>query len=287
MNQHLFAAECISLPIFLCNLIGNSLVVTVVRRNKKMQCPNTFLLSCLAVGDFLFGIIAETNIFLLATGSNVRLHVAYMFYTMVSILILTLLAIERYLAILKPFLYKAKVTTSLVKKLILAIFIFTAIVTAPGYYVFSDNSSNFCASSHSDQVLAVGYAATLLGLSITIPGSVMVLCYSRIILYIWSNTKENQATNKALLKSRWRLTKIFMAATVIFIVSWSASFVRLSSSSFRCSDGFKAYEVFSILLALMGSMANPILYSFRCPRFRQAVNELFANKCCKRRVVLP
>ena len=116
------AAECISLPIFICTLIGNSLVILVVRKNKKMQCPNTFLLSCLAAGDLLFAIIAETNMILLATDSKVRLQATYMFYTLVSILILMLLAIERYLAILKPFFYKAKVTESLVRKLILIIF---------------------------------------------------------------------------------------------------------------------------------------------------------------------
>ncbi|XP_078370674.1 rhodopsin, GQ-coupled-like [Oculina patagonica] len=284
MNEDfLIAAECISLPIFLCNLIGNSFVVIVVRRNKKMQCPNTFLLSCLAVGDFIFGIIAETNILLFATGSNFRLQVPYMFYTLVSILILTLLAIERYLAILKPFFYKANVTISLVKKLILAVLAFSSIVTTPGYFVFGGERSDFCASSKSDEALVVGYAGTLLVLSITIPGSVMTLCYARVILHVWFNTEENKATNKALLKSRWKLTKLFMAATLIFIVSWSMSFGRLSSSSFRCSESFKVYEVISILLALLGSMANPILYSFRCPRFRQAVKELFTQKCCKKR----
>lgn len=285
MNEDFtLAAECLSLPIFLCNLIGNSLVIIVVRKNKKMQCPNTFLLSCLATGDLLFAIIAETNMILLATGSKVRLQATYMFYTLVSVLILMLLATERYLAILKPFFYKAKVTKSLVRKLIFLILAFSAIASAPAYYVFGNNgnASDFCVRSKFDETLVLSYTATLLVLFITIPASVMILCYSRVILHIWFNTEEDKSTNKALLKSRWKLTKLFMAATVIFIVSWSASFGRLSSSSFRCSESFQVYEIISILLALLGSMANPILYSFRCPRFRQAVKELISQKRCKR-----
>jgi len=43
-------------------------------KNRKMPCPNTFLLSCLAAGDLLFVIIAETNMFFLITGSKVRLQ---------------------------------------------------------------------------------------------------------------------------------------------------------------------------------------------------------------------
>ena len=238
-----------------------------------MQCPNTYLLSCLAVGDLFFALIAETNIFLFVAGSNIRLNAAYMFYTWVSILTLTLLAIERYLAILKPFFYKAKVTESLVRNYI----------TAPGYYVFSNHGNAFCENSKLDETLVMDYAAALLVLSITIPGCVMILCYSRIILHVWFNKEANKPTNKALLKSRWKLTKLFMTATVIFIVSWSASFGRLSASSFRCSDSFEVYQLISILLALLGSMANPILYSFRCPRFRQAVQKLFGaqNSCQK------
>ena len=283
MNKDfILAAQYISLPIFLCNLIGNSLVVTIVRKNKKMQCPNTFLLSCLAAGDLLFAIITETNMVLFATGSKVRLQATYMFYTLVSVLILMLLAIERYLAILKPFFYKAKVTKSLVRKLILIILAFSAMVSAPAYYVFSNNgnASDFCVSSKFDETLVVSYVATLLVLSITIPGTIMILCYSRVIIHIWFNTGGTKATNKAILKSRWKLTKLFMTATVIFIVSWSTSFGKLSSSSFRCSESFQVYEVISILLALLGSMANPILYSFRCPPFRQAVKELISPKRC-------
>ena len=226
------AAQYISLPIFLCNLIGNSLVIIIVQRNKKMQCANTFLLSCLAAGDLLFAVIAETNMVLLATGSKVRLQATYMFYTLVSVLILMLLAIERYLAILKPFFYKAKVTKSLVRKLILIILTFSSMVSAPAYYVFGNNGNawDFCVSSKFDETLVVSYTATLLVLSITIPGSIMILCYIRVILHIWFNTEETKATNKAILKSRWKLTKLFMTATVIFIVSWSTSFGKLSSS---------------------------------------------------------
>ena len=84
-------------------------------KNRKMPCPNIFLLSCLAAGDLLFAIIAETNMFFLITGSKVRLQAC-------------LPAIERYLAILRPFFYRAKVTKSLVQKLILIILAFSAMV---------------------------------------------------------------------------------------------------------------------------------------------------------------
>ena len=44
MEDFLFATACISLSICLCSVLGNSLVVIVILKNKKLQCPNTFLL---------------------------------------------------------------------------------------------------------------------------------------------------------------------------------------------------------------------------------------------------
>ena len=148
MNEEIrLLAGFVSLPIFICNVIGNALVIAVVKMNKKMQCPNTYLLSWLALSDLSFGFIAETNIYLLANGAKGRLYGTYMFHTLHSILILTLLSIERYLAILKPFYYKAKVTKSLVAKLLWIILAFTAIVTAPSYYLLGNgyNMLEVCA----------------------------------------------------------------------------------------------------------------------------------------------
>ena len=285
MNEEIrLLAGFVSLPIFICNVIGNALVIEVVKMNKKMQCPNTYLLSWLALSDLSFGFIAETNIYLLANGAKGRLYGTYMFHTLHSILILTLLSIERYLAILKPFYYKAKVTKSLVAKLLWIILAFTAIVTAPSYYLLGNgyNMLEVCAKSKLDEIATIGYLAALLMISITVPGVVMCSCYTRIIKHVWFSDEAKNAKNKALLRSRWKLTKIFIAATIVFAVSWSPSFGKLSAKSFRCSERFVLYEAIYILLALLGSTANPIMYSFRCSGFRQAVKELFSKKCCRK-----
>ncbi|XP_022800350.1 rhodopsin, GQ-coupled-like [Stylophora pistillata] len=276
-------AGIVSLPIFICNVIGNALVVAVVKMNKKMQCPNTYLLSWLALSDLSFGCIAETNIYLLATGFDGRLYGTYMFHTLQSILVLTLLSIERYLAILKPFYYKANVTKSRVGKLLVINSAFTAIVSAPSYHLLGNGyvRLEFCTNPNLNEAATMGYLAVLLVISITIPGIIMFSCYSRIVKHIWFSDEANKPTNKALLRSRWKLTKIFIAATIVFVISWSPSFGILSAKSVRCSKRFVLSEAIYILLAMLGSMANPIMYSFRCPGFRQAVKVLFSKKCCK------
>ena len=161
----------------------------------------------------MFSIIAEANIIILVTGLHISLLALYMSYALVSILILMLLAIERYLAILKPFFYKAKVTIPLTRKLVLAALALSFAATAPGLYLFNPTLS-FC------EIIKRGNAlvATRLVLCITAPGCVMILYYAQVIHHVWCNREAKKAANVALLRSRWKLTNILMAATVIFVL---------------------------------------------------------------------
>ena len=85
-------------------------------------------------------------------------------------------------------------------------------------------------------------------------------------------------TNAALLQSQRKLTKLFILVTMTFIVT--PTFGRLIVTLFVDIREAWKFELFSILLALVvGSTANPVIYSFRCPRFRQEV----VNCCCKRK----
>ena len=123
----------------------------------------------------------------------------------------------------------------------------------------------------------------LLSFGLVLPSAVMMFCYSRIIYHVWFNTKANRATNLALLQSRRKLTELFIIVTVTFIITWTPTFGRLIVTQFvNVKDAWK-FKLFSILLALVGSTANPVIYSFRCPRFRQEVVKLLVFRCCKRK----
>jgi len=111
----------------------------------------------------------------------------------------------------------------------------------------------------------------------------MIFCYSRVIYHVWFNT-ENKATNRAVFKSRRKLTKLFVTLTITFLLTWTPTFGRPIVERFG-TDGENAtkYQLFSMLLAQLGSAANPVIYSFRCPRFRQEVAKLLTCCCCKRK----
>ena len=111
----------------------------------------------------------------------------------------------------------------------------------------------------------------------------MIFCYSRVICHVWFNTGENRETNHAIFKSRRKLTKLFIILTITFLFTWTPTFGRPIVTRYGNGENATKYQLFSMLLALLGSAANPVIYSFRCPRFRLEVIKLLTCCSCKRK----
>ena len=124
----------ISCLLLTCNVFGNLLVfVTVVHRSRKSCSANACLLSNLACSDLTFAILSFVNISLLSAKIAHDSLPDFILHALVSIFILAALAVERYFAILTPFVHLTKATKSLLWKVMLAIWILAGILCAPGY----------------------------------------------------------------------------------------------------------------------------------------------------------
>ena len=117
-----------------------------------------------------------------------------------------------------------------------------------------------------------------------LPSGVIIFCYSRVIYHVWFKADANRTTNIALLKSRRKLTKLFIIITVIFLITWTPTFGRFVLRQYIFdAKNFWIFELSTMFLGLAGSTANPVIYSFRCPRFRQDVVRLLTCRCYKGR----
>ena len=295
-----FVITGISIPLLLFTVCGNFLVFVVITKNKKLQNANTCLISNLATSDFGFGIVTFLDIIFIA--NSVR-HSSFQFVAnaLASIYFLVSLAVERYFAILKPFVHLKRASTSLIWKVILAIWILVSILSAGGYVVDSQRPRYCCQSKtmnvtsslqHANEttetpawfeIFSVTYIFVLLVFGLVLPSVVIIFCYSRVIYHVWFNTEGNRTTNNALFKSRRRLTKLFIILTITFLFTWTPTFGRPIVTRYGNEENATKYQFFSMLLALLGSTANPVIYSFRCPRFRQEVVKLLTCCCCKRK----
>ena len=261
----------------------------VIKKNKKLHNANTYLLANLAASDLAFAVLTFLDIFLLSNQSAYS-FAEFIFHALTSIYMLVALAVERYFAILKPFVHLTRAVKSLMCKVLLAIWILAGVLSAPGYpiaalsEVYAKKNAMFNETSKTPvwfKALNLSYSFVLFIFGLVVPSAVMIFCYSRVIYHVWFNTEANRATNLALLQSRRKLTKLFIFVTVIFIVTWTPTFGRLIVTQFVKSENSWKFELFSILLAMAGSTANPVIYSFRCPTFRQEVVKLLTFRCCK------
>lgn len=281
----------VSTPILLCNVVGNILVILVIKKNKKLHNANAFLLANLAASDVTFAILSLVIFRLPQHSGSIWINSLgeFILHALASIYILVALAVERYFAILKPFVHLARAVKSLMWKVLLATWIFAGILSSPAYPIAVLTKENAKENAMMNvtlsgapvwlKPLSTVYIFVIFTFGLALPSAVMIFCYSRVIYHAWFNTKANRVTNLALLQSRHKLTKLFIVVTLIFLITWTPTFGTLILQFLRKENSWK-FELFSISLALVGSAANPVIYSFRCPRFRQEVVKLLSVRCC-------
>ena len=284
----------LSCTLLICNLVGNVLVMLVICKNKKQSVSaNAFLLSSLACSDLELAIVIFFYTIFLTYRVTQGNFPDFIFHALISVYTLVALAVERYYAILKPFVHLTRMVKSLVKKVVVAVWIFAAFMSSPGY-VFEtghgvnkgQNVTRFNETREAAtwfETLRTVYASLVLLFGLILPATIMVFCYSRVIYHVWFNTDATKLTNTALLLSRRKLTKLFIIVTVVFIITWTPTFVRNIVTSYMDLKSAWIYDLSSMFLGLLGSSANPVIYSFRCPKFRQEVTKILACRFCKRK----
>ena len=280
-----------TIPIYVYNVLGNLMVIVIIQKNKRLrECPNTFLLQALSSADLFLSVEVFTNVVLFSKDAS-NATADFTFDALSSIYILATLSMERYYAILKPFVHMRKVTKTFMRKFVCAIFVVAAVLSAPGYYitferyssVAKERANRITRASHTTAWLVTfntSYSIVLFLFGFILPTTSMVFSYSRVISYAWSKAEPN--VNVALLKARRKLTSLFILVTVVFFVTWSPTFVRMLVTGYHADD--QKIELLSMLFALVGSAANPLIYTMRCPKFRQEVVKLFSCSRCKRKL---
>lgn len=185
-------------------------------------------------------------------------------------------AMERYFAILKPFVHLTKAVKSIMWKLILAIWLLAGVLSAPGFVVASLRQKFIWRNASRNttveiprwiEILNTTYSFVIFTFGLILPSVTMIYCYTRIIYH----AEANKATNVALLQSRRKLTKLFILVTLIFLNAWTQTFTRLIVLQFVSINEAWKFEMISFLLGLAGSTVSPVIYLLRCPRFRQEV----------------
>lgn len=288
--------------VVVVGLIGNGLVITVVRKTRTMHTTTNILLVNLAVSDvltllwcprtysFAFYPIHPSGKFgdyicRVFTG-NAIISVAIAS----SVLTLTILAVERYKALMKPMNAGLRLSFERVKYVIVVIWIAAILITLPD---FAQNrySARYgrCVcpfSLETASLLRIHVVCTVIILGF-VPFIILAYCYFQIIRGLFfKNTVCSQApSGQGDRQTKQRLAKLLIGVTAAFYVCYMpyGAFIlyialedrrKLVSDQGMLSVLLRVFE----LLVTSSSCLNPLLYAFRSSNYREGFRKMFFKR---------
>ncbi|KAG8185434.1 hypothetical protein JTE90_022365 [Oedothorax gibbosus] len=291
--------------VFALGIFGNSFVVSVVLRSPRMRTVTNFFIVNLAVADILVLIfclpatLLGNIIYPWVLGSFMCKSVSYLQGVSVSASINTLVAIsiDRFLAICFPL--KCQMTTSIARKIIGIIWIFSMFITIPwGLYfelvqVHPTDEALYCVERwpHQSSEKMYFFVANL-GLCYVLPLSVITACY----VGIWIKVRrrnipgETRGTNAdaVIQKSKIKVVKMMVIVVATFALSWLPLYIifTMVKSGVTLEENSWSEEIFAVMIPIaqwlgsLNSSTNPILYTFCNKKFRKGFLAIIKSRSC-------
>ncbi|XP_074607634.1 rhodopsin, GQ-coupled-like [Acropora palmata] len=224
------------IPLYIFGLIGNAMVIRIVHKTREMHTTTNYLLANLAVSDAIT--IFTIPMYIAYKGSfgpplenfikfSCKFVVIGDIATVSSISTLTVIAVERYHAILKPFSSNLRLNEENIKKAIVLIWTLSIAVAFPGFFLSEWNNKKTSCHGLWDFELNLArkiYLITFLIFTMYIPMVVFLFCYGSLIkglyfsndIYVESTNEDNSEKKKLLMT--------FILATSGFLLGYGPIF---------------------------------------------------------------
>ena len=294
--------------IVIAGVPANCIIITIVRKTPSMHSVTNYLLMNLAIADLLTLLLCPGIYdFLL---KNVKLQrpmgdlICKMFAGNASVpitintavLTVCTIAVERYLALVKPFQTSLRLTNHRVRFLIPLLWACSVLSSIPDLLTNTLNNSPFSTypcvrpwtlDAYYKHKGFIIFTCVFFGF---LPSVVVIFCYFEIFrgLFITkticnvtsccssSDTKEDEHSKKQLFLLLLWLTIIFAVCSLPF----SIFFLYLTSIDQAAVDKrrkslFVMHQLFRFLL-FSNSFYNPLIYAFQSTNYREGFKRIFS-----------
>ncbi|XP_028818911.1 lysophosphatidic acid receptor 3 [Denticeps clupeoides] len=286
-TTQLIAVQCFGSIFCFFILMSNALVITAVITNRRFHYPFYYLLANLAASDFLAG-IAYVYLMFNTGGISKKLTLKHYFIRQglldtslsASLANLLVIALERYISVMNwkvhSNLTKRRVTLLIV--LVWAISITMGAVPSLGW--------NCICSLEDCSTLAPIFSRSYL---IFWSGSnlvlflIMVLIYMRIYIYVRKKTSVlSPHTSGSINRKRtpMKLVKTVMVVLGAFVICWTPGLIVLLMDGLNCKAcNVLKFKRLLLLLAVVNSVMNPIIYSYKDQEMWATLKNLLRCVC--------
>ena len=273
----------------LVGVFGNSLVITLVRRNHNLRSTTNILLAFVAVADlislicfvpFAFflvfplpgGVLGSVFCWFFARGNVPSLTIA------VSITTLALLALERFHALVKPLNNRLRIAREHVMYWISGISAYAVALILP-LFIFTvfDKRKKTCFHDFGKNGRRVYFS--VFGFGVALALAVICFCYCRIIKGFYFG--EKICVSEELQRKR-KVVKLLLVVTLAFIVCFTP---RAIYYLFYHSNTGLLHKT-SLFLLHCNSAMNPVILGFQSERYRCGFKEIIAEFMVKTKTLV-
>ena len=287
-------------------VVGNSIVITIVRKTPSMHTTTNFLLMNLAVADLLTlslcpGVydFALHNIRLSTTSGDIFCKIlagnAVVCISFdASVLTLCVIAVERYIGIIRPFKRTGHLTRKTLGFAMAAIWLMAIISSFPDISWTEFNSKKVLSASrypctrpwtvkHQPSKFR-SYIISHSVVLIVLPSILISFCYISVFAELKSRSSEPDENEKSK-KDMERLLRLLVLLAVAFCIlclPFAGFFLYLAALSpdqvkQRFTSLFLVHRIVRFLI-FSNSFINPILYAAQSTNYREVLQQ---NLCCK------
>ncbi|XP_005395450.1 PREDICTED: neuromedin-U receptor 1 [Chinchilla lanigera] len=316
-RTELFAPMCtVYLLIFAVGTVGNALTCTVILRRRAMRTPTNLYLLSLAAADLLLLLLglplelyelAHNYPFLLGSGGCFFRTLLFETVCLASVLSVTALSVERYMAVVRPLQARAGVTRARVRRALLLLWGLAVLCAVPNASLHGLQQLQVpCRGAVPDSAVCTlvrsrgAYGLVVQGTALLffcLPLGAISALYLRVGLRLRRHRRllsaraGSRAARALPLRDRGRtqVTKMLVVLVVVFAICWAPfhadrlmwSFVSQWTESLLLA--FQYLHVTSGVFFYLGSAANPVLYSLLSSRFRESFREALGLRSRGRR----
>ncbi|XP_028809268.1 trace amine-associated receptor 13c-like [Denticeps clupeoides] len=292
---YLFLYLCVAVLVVI-TACGNLLVIVSVCHFKQFQTPTNFLILSLAFSDFLVGVFVMPFRFIMLIESCwlfgavfcVVFNLFVFHLTCVSVYNVSLIAVERYMALNNPFLYslKATVNVSLIAvSLTWAVSFFYNFVLLYVNGNFSD--VNTCSG---DCVVSIGDVSAFFDLVVVfiLPCATMMILYVKVFaiarkhaIAIRTNIKNKRkkdVQSSDSMTSERKAAKVLGILVSVFLVCLVPYYICSLFLGIIKSKFYYSLTINMLALFYLNSTINPMIYALFHPSFQKSMKLILTCK---------